>query len=336
MVGVSALPAATIAFSSSVLDIDAAAVTDRLAAVIRDHVFHQLRRRGVVIALSGGVDSSVVAALAARAVGAERVLGVSMPERESSPESAMLARGLASTLSIPFVVDDITGVLTAAGCYEKRDAAIRSVVPEYGDGYRNKIVLPDLIARPGYALFSIVVRTPSGAETRVRLPLDAYLDIVAATNFKQRVRAMTAYYHADRLRYAVAGTANRLEHDLGFFVKQGDGAADLKPIAHLYKSQVYQLAEFLGVPAAICERRPTTDTYSLDQSQEEFYFGLSLRQTDLLLYAKDHDVPIEAAAEALALTVEQTTRAFGVIESKRRAARYLLTPPLTVDAETAR
>jgi NAD+ synthase len=336
VVGVSASTDATIAFSPSVLGIDVAAVAEHLTAALRDQVFHHLRRRGIVVALSGGVDSSVVACLAARAVGPERVLGVLMPERESSPESAALAAELASACAIRTVVDDITALLRAAGCYQRRDAAIRSVVPEYGDGYRNKIVLPDLITQPGYAIYSVVVRSPAGVETRARLPLDAYLDIVAATNFKQRVRAMTAYYHADCLRYAVAGTANRLEHDLGFFVKQGDGAADVKPIAHLYKSQVYQLADYLGVPAAIRRRRPTTDTYSLEQSQEEFYFGLSLQHTDLLLYAKDHDIPTEAAAEALGLTVEQTARAFGVIESKRRVAQYLLMPPLTIDEETAR
>jgi NAD+ synthase len=177
----------------------------------------------------------------------------------------------------------------------------------------------------------IVIQTPAGEEIRVRLPLEAYLEIVAATNFKQRVRTMTEYYHADRLRYAVAGTANRLEHDLGFFVKQGDGAADLKPIAHLYKSQVYQLAEYLGVPDAIRRRPPTTDTYSLDQSQQEFFFGLSLRQTDVLLYARDHGLPPEAAADALGLPLEQTTRAYGVVDSKRHAARYLLMPPLMIE-----
>jgi NAD+ synthase len=319
--------------SPSVLDIDAAAVAHHIAMTLRDQVFHRLRRRGVVVGLSGGIDSSVVAGLAARALGPERVVGLLMPERESSSDSAGLAGEVAAAFSIATVVEDITGVLAGAGCYRRRDAAIRSVLPDYGEGHRSKIVLPDVIGRPGYAVYSIVIQTPAGEEIRVRLPLEAYLEIVAATNFKQRVRTMTEYYHADRLRYAVAGTANRLEHDLGFFVKQGDGAADLKPIAHLYKSQVYQLAEYLGVPDAIRRRPPTTDTYSLDQSQEEFFFGLSLRQTDLLLYARDHGLPPEAAADALGLPLEQATRAYGVVDSKRNAARYLLMPPLMIEHE---
>jgi len=333
MVGVRSGAGAALDLSPSVLDIDAAAVAHHVATTLRDQVFHRLRRRGVVVGLSGGIDSSVVAGLAARALGSERVVGLLMPERESSSDSARLAGEVAAAFSIATVVEDITGVLEAAGCYRRRDAAIRSVLPDYGDGYRSKIVLPDLIGRPGYALYSIVIQTPAGEEMRMRLPLEAYLEIVAATNFKQRVRTMTEYYHADRLRYAVAGTANRLEHDLGFFVKQGDGAADLKPIAHLYKSQVYQLAEYLGVPDAIRRRPPTTDTYSLDQSQEEFFFGLSLRQTDLLLYARDHGLPPEAAADALGLPLEQTTRAYGVVDSKRHAARYLLMPPLLIEDE---
>jgi NAD+ synthase len=278
--------------------------------------------------MSGGIDSSVVAALAARALGSDRVAGLIMPERESSPISADLAREVAARFSIATVVEDITDVLSAAGCYRRRDEAVRSVAPDYGEGHRCKIVLPDVIARPGYAIYSVIVRAPSGAERRIRLTLDAYLEIVAATNFKQRVRTMIEYHHADRLRHAVAGTANRLEHDLGFFVKQGDGAADLKPIAHLYKSQVYQLAEYLDIPEAIRRRPPTTDTYSLDQSQEEFYFGLSLRQTDLLLYARDHDVPLDDVADSLHLTIEQVGRAYRFVDTRRNAARYLLMPPL--------
>jgi len=320
----------TVALSEAALHIDAASAAEPIVECMRDQVAHQLRRRGIVVGLSGGVDSSVVAALAARAVGPDRVVGLIMPERESASESADLAAQVAKTLSIRTVVEDITGILDAAGCYRRRDEAIRSVLPELSDGYRCKIVLPDLIATPSYALYSLVARSPEGVERRIRLPLDAYLEIVAATNFKQRVRTMTAYHHADRLRYAVAGTANRLEDDLGFFVKQGDGAADFKPIAHLYKSQVYQLAAHLGIPEEIQRRTPTTDTYSLEQSQEEFYFGLSLEQTDLCVYARDHGIEADAAAGAVGLTPDQVTRAYRAIDSKREAARYLHMPALLV------
>ena len=322
----------TVALSPSVLGIDPAATVRRIEVSIRDTVRGQLRRRGVVVGLSGGVDSSVVCALAARALGPERVVGLLMPEADSSPDSERLAQTLAAAFNVRSVVEDISGILTAAGCYRRRDDAIRLVVPGYGEGYRSKIVLPDLISRPGYPIYSIVVLTPSGDEQRVRLTLSAYLGIVAATNFKQRVRKMMEYYYADLFRFAVAGTPNLLEYDQGFFVKHGDGSADLKPIARLYKSQVYQLAEYLGIPEEIRSRRPTTDTYSLDQSQEEFYFGLSLQQTDLSLYALDHGISPERAADAVGLTPEEMKRVYQAIRSRREAARYLHMPPVLIDA----
>ena len=220
--------------------------------------------------------------------------------------------------------------MEGAGCYRRRDEAIRSVVPEYGEGYKCKITLPNLLANERYAIFSVVVESPAGETKKVRLPLNAYLGILAASNFKQRTRKMIEYYHADRLNYAVAGTPNRLEYDLGFFVKGGDGAADFKPIAHLYKSQVYQLAEHLGVPEEICRRPPTTDTYSLAQSQEEFYFSMPLEQMDLCLYGKDHGIDAEEMAPIVGLTAEQVNRAYAMIDSKRKMARYLHMRPVLV------
>ena len=317
-------------FSSEVLRIDPAAEADRLTSHIRS-VLRDLRRRGVVVGLSGGIDSSVVAALAARAVGPHRVVGLMLPERESSADSLVLARQLAHALGLRTAVEDIGPILGAAGCYQRRNDAIRSVVPEYGEGWRCKIVLPDLVSGPSYALYFAVVQSPAGEERRVRLPLDAYLGVVAATNMKQRVRTLLEYTYADRYHFAVAGTPNRLEYDQGFFVKQGDGAADFKPIAHLYKSQVYQLADYLGVPEAIRTRRPTTDTYPLEQSQEEFYFGVTLEQTDLCLYARDHGVPPDLVGEATGLTPEQVQRAFRMIDSKRAATRYLHMAPILFD-----
>jgi NAD+ synthase len=259
------------------------------------------------------------------------VLAVFMPEEDSSADSLRLGRLLAESLRVRSVLEDVGPLLKAAQCYERRDTALRLLIPEYGEGYKSKIVLPDLQQNGQYAIFSVVVESPDGQRRTVRLNAAAYLGVVAATNFKQRARKMLEYYHADLLQYAVAGTPNRLEYDQGFFVKNGDGAADFKPIAHLYKSQVYRLAEYLGVPEEIRRRPPTTDTYSLEQSQEEFYFTLPLKQLDLCLYGKNHGMPAERLASLAGMTPDQVTRAYSMIESKRRMARYLHAQPLLVE-----
>jgi len=321
---------ATAAVSAEALRIDPAAETQRIVASIREIVFQQLKRKGAVLGVSGGIDSSVVAYLCAWALGKDRVLALFTPEGESSPDSLRLGRLIAHSLDIQSVVEDITPVLKAARCYERRDAAVRLVVPDYHEGYKCKIVLPNLMDRDRYAIFSVVVQAPDGQVEKVRLSAAAYLGIVAATNFKQRARKMMEYYHADRLQYAVAGTPNRLEYDLGFFVKHGDGAADFKPIAHLYKSQVFQLAAYLGVPEEIQRRPPTTDTYSLAQSQEEFYFTMSLEKMDLCLYGKNHGIPAADLAPAAGMEEEQVKRIYRLIEGQCAMARYLHSAALTV------
>jgi NAD+ synthase len=319
---------ATTAFSADVLNIDAAAVSAGIENEIRGIVLQRLNRKGAVVALSGGIDSSVVAALCLKALGTARVLGLMLPEADSSPDSLRLANLLAQSLGIRTHVEDIAGILTAASCYQRRDEAIRKVIPQYTEGYKCKIVLPDQVNESAYPIFSVVVQSPLGERTKARLTLDAYLGVVAATNFKQRTRKMMEYYYADRFNYAVAGTPNRLEYDQGFFVKNGDGAADLKPIAHLYKTQVYQLAAYLGIPEEIQKRPPTTDTYPLDQSQEEFYFPLPYDRMDLCVYAKNHDVQPEEVAPVVGLTAEQLARVYRVIDSTRSATRYLHRPPV--------
>jgi NAD+ synthase len=308
----------------------AAAEVERIAVAMREVVLGDLRRRGAVVGLSGGIDSSVVAALCVRAFGAERVLGVFMNEAESAPETIRLGRVAAEHLGIPTVDEPLSPLLAAAGCYRRRDDAIRRLIPQYGEGWRCKIVLPSVIENDRLRVFSLVVRSPDGQELQARMPHEVYLQVVAATSFKQRLRKMLEYYHADRTGYAVAGTPNLLEYDQGFFVKNGDGAADVKPIAHLYKTQVYQLAEVLDVPEEIRLRPPTTDTYSLPQSQEEFYFSLPYDRMDACLYARNHGVPASHVAEALGLTSAQVERVYRDIDAKRAAARYLHASPQLV------
>ncbi len=321
-------------FSKDALRIDPEEETEKICHFLRETMLNRLKRRGVVVGLSGGIDSSVTAALAVRALGKGRVMGLEMPERYCAEETVRFSSMVTATLGIPSVREDITGVLDAVGCYRRYDGAVRQVVPEYGEGWKSKIVTSDTMAQRGFTTFSVVVQSPDDVITRIRLPLQAYLEIVAATNFKQRSRKMLEYYHADRLHYCVAGTANRLEHELGFFVKLGDGASDVKPIAHLYKTQVYQLAEHLGIPMEIRTRKPTTDTYSLAQGQDEFYFSLPYEKMDLCLYARDNDVPPDQVADLLELTTDQTMGLLNDIDTKRRTTRYLhLAPILMQDSE---
>jgi NAD+ synthase len=305
----------------------------RIVDALCQQVGQVLRRRGLVVAMSGGVDSSVCAALAVRALGRDRVFGLFLPEHDSDPASLELAESWATQLGISHATEDITPILTAAGCYRRRDDAIRRLVPEFGDGWRCKIVLPtSRLVSKQLNIFQLVVQSPDGQQQTHRLPATEYRDIVAATSFKQRVRKMMEYHHADRLHYAVLGTPNRLEFDQGFFVKGGDGLADVKPIAHLYKSEVYDLAKYLDVPDAVTSRPPTTDTYSLPQTQEEFYFPLPTLSMDRVLWAKNAGFDAAETARLTELTPDQVERAYSEIDQKRTTTRYLHTPALLVEA----
>jgi NAD+ synthase len=307
---------------NDLLALNCAVETDRICSHIRRWT-RELHRQGAVVAMSGGIDSSVVAALCTQALGAHRVLGLLLPERDSSVDTLPLSRSVATSLGMSTVEWELSGILDAVGCYRLRDEAIQKAVPRYGNGDRAKIVLPSILEHDGMRLYSVVVEDAIGGKTSARLDADSYLGIVAATNFKQRVRKMLEYYHADRMNYLVAGTPNRLEHELGFFVKQGDGAADIKPIAHLYKSQVYALAAHLRLPESVQNRAPTTDTYPLPQSQQEFYFSVGYETLDLCLCAHDAGMPAEEAAAAAGLTREEVKRVFADIDQKRKATRYL-------------
>ena len=323
---------ATYSLSETSLAIDPAPAVERIAEALREHLAVDFKRKGYVVGLSGGVDSSVSVALAVRALGPRKVFGIFMPEHESDPDSLRLGKMLADHLGIETATENIAPILEGAGCYRRRNEAIRRVVPEFRDDWGCKLALPnDKLQADLINVTYLVVQPPGGEMRRVRLPAPEYRQIVAASNFKQRVRKMIEYYHADRLHYAVIGTPNRLEYDQGFFVKGGDGLADVKPIAHLYKTQVYQLAEYLGVPAPITARPPTTDTFSLPQSQEEFYYSLPTRKLDVVLNGFNEGLPVDAIAAEAGLTVEQVERSIRDVQQKRKTTRYLHMPPVVIE-----
>jgi len=320
-------------FNRDCLKIDARAECIRLEELIKKQIMGKLKRGGAVVGISGGIDSSVVAALCVRALGKDRVLGLIMPENDSSPDSQRLAEELARGLGIDYIVEDITPALDGFGCYRRRDEAIKRLVPEFGPDYKAKITIASKpLESDSINFFKLIVEAPDGSIISKRMPLNEYLQIVAASNFKQRTRMAMLYYHAERLNRAVVGTGNKDEHELGFFVKYGDGGADLKPISHLYKVQVCQLARFLKLPENITGRAPTTDTYSAEVTQTDFFFGVDFEILDLIWYGLNDSIPSDEVARALDLTAEQVDRVYKDIKQKQRTTEYLRLLPLEPEA----
>lgn len=320
-------------FHRDVLALDAEHEVQRIADRLRGDVLDVLKRRGGAVGVSGGVDSAVVLGLAVRALGADRIVALLLPERESDPLSRELGAQVCQQFGVEPIVEDVTPALEGFGCYWRRDEAVSSVFPEYDRRYKLKITLPDdILERETLNVFSATIVSPEGVERKKRLRSDQLRQIVAASNFKQRSRAAMIYYHAELRDFAVLGTQPKNEHELGFFVKYGDSAMDACPISHLYKTQVYQLAEHLGVPEAIRTRPPTSDTYSAGSTQKEFYFRLPFETLDLLWYAFEHEVPAGEAALEMQLGEHQVQWVFNDIARKQRTTEWLRTPPLGLES----
>ncbi len=318
-------------FGPHILDINPAEETERIVTLLRTIVRQNLHRYGGVVGISGGIDLSVVLALSVRAFSLERVAAIMMPEKDFDPDTEKLSRLVAKHYGVKPILEDITPVLEGFGCYPRRDEAIRHLFPDYdaAAGYKVKIGLPqNLLDEDTLNIFYLTIVTPNNEEKTCRLPIQDYFQIVAASNFKQRTRMAMLYYHAELRNYAVIGTANKNEHDQGFFVKYGDGGVDIKPIAHLYKTQVYQLANYLDVPEEIRLRPPTTDTYSAHSTQQEFFFRLPFETMDLLWYALENNVPISEVAQGMGLTEQQVQRVYNDLTRKQHTTEYLRMPPI--------
>jgi len=316
-------------FRKDSINIDPVKVAEEITSKLKENVTKKLKKRGAVVGISGGIDSSVVLALCAKTFGPERVLGIMMPENDSNPDSLELAKKLSAKFNTNYVVENMTEAVAGFGCYKRRDEAIKNVFPEFNSNYKAKIILPtNLMEKETLNVFHLTIIAPDGKEKSERIPLKEYLQIVAASNFKQRSRMCMLYYHAESRNYAVIGTGNKNEHEQGFFVKYGDGGADIKPIAHLFKTQVFQLADYLEVPEEIRKRTPTTDTYSAEQTQEEFFYRVPFDILDRVWFGWEKGVPAEDIANALGLSKENVESIIHDTQRKIRTTEYLRMEPL--------
>jgi NAD+ synthase len=305
-------------------------VINQIVEKLRQDVLHNIKRNGAVVGISGGIDSSVCLALAAKAFSPDKVLGIMLPEKDSSPNSEILARELAAKFGVKAIKEVITDALSGFGCYTRRDEAVKRVFPEYDPKtYKMKIgVRQSGLFNNLPPIFHLTIIDNQGNTQDKILPVKEYLQIVAASNFKQRTRMSMLYYHAETLHYAVVGTPNKHEQEQGFFVKYGDGAGDVMPIGNLYKTQVYQLADYLGVPEEIIKRTPTTDTYSAEQTQEEFFYQLPFSLMDRFWYGFENGYPADEVAAVMGETNERVEALYRNFERKRKTTEYLRMPPI--------
>jgi NAD+ synthase len=305
-------------------------VVDKICAKLKEDVFHVLRRKGAVIGISGGIDSSVTLALASRAIGADNILGVMLPEKDSSPESRILAQKVADKFGVKTVIEDISFALQGFQCYTRRDEAVKRIIPDFNPQTdKMKIGIPmEFIKNNLPPVFHVTVVYANGSVESKRLPINEYLQIVAASNFKQRSRMSMLYYHAEALHYAVLGTPNKHEVEQGFFVKHGDGGADVMPISGLYKTQVYQLASYLGIPEEIIRRIPTTDTYSAEQTQEEFFYQLPFEEMDVYWFGYENGYSPQDIANVMEESDDRVTTIFRNFERKSKSTEYLRMTPI--------
>lgn len=318
-------------FSKDILHIEnIETVCNGIIKKLKIDVAKTLQRRGAVIGISGGIDSSVCLALSAKAFGPNKVTAIMLPEQDSSDDSRMLAEKLASKFGVTdTIVEDITQALIGFGCYKRRDEAIARVITDFNPtADKAKIEIKQDAASNLPPAFSVTVIKPSGKVISKLLPVREYLQIVASTNFKQRSRMSMLYYHAERLHYAVIGTPNKHEVEQGFFVKHGDGAADVMPIGHLYKTQVYQIAKHLGVPQEIIDRTPTTDTYTAEQTQEDFFYQMPFEQMDLIWYGWENNYSPEEVSVVMNKTIEEIESIYKNFERKKKTTQYLRMRPI--------
>ena len=296
-------------------------IVQSLQNFIHEQVYDNFRKRGIVIGISGGIDSAVAAKLCCDAIGKENVLGIILPEKESNPQSQEFATKYCEKLGIKYEIEDVTSILDSSKIYQTREKIVEKYFPDYNQSCEYRLVFSENFDNDGLSIPYLEVNDESKQIHKIKLSLNDYFTITAATNIKHRIRMTRLYFYAEKNNFLVTGTTNKAEFQLGYFVKYGDGGVDIEPLANLYKTQVYQLGKYLDVPNEIIERKASPDTWSFDVSDEEFFYSLPYEIVDLMLFAKEKSVTLSDICSTLDLKEEKVKRILNSIERKLQASK---------------
>jgi len=321
-----------VSFNLDVLKIDPLTEVEKLSKFIVNQASVVFRRKGIIVGLSGGIDSACMASVAAHAMGKERVFGLVLPEKESNPISRDYAIKHAQTLGLEFREIDISPTVDSVVGYSWRDQFLQKLIPEYEPGYKYNITLPtDLLERAAFNFYNLQVQMPDGSIKKKRLNIEEFQTVTSFANIKIRSRMLHLYAEAERRNLVVAGTTNRTEFILGDFCKYGDGGTDIEPFSYLYKNQIYQISEYLEMIPEIMDRQPSPDTFSLPVSDQEFFFRIPFDKLDYLLYAWEHEVSVNETAKVLHLSADAVERAYKDFSSKNNATSHLRATPCILE-----
>lgn len=257
------------------MNINPEKVANKIENFIRQKV-DEFQRDGVVLGMSGGIDSAVVGTLVTRALGAEKVLALLLPERDSSPESKADALLEIKRLGIAQREINLTPVLEAIGIYQ--------LVPLQLLGVRK--IKETVVSHQHHKHALGIGEMPFRAGLLGTRKLGSYQQMIDTGNayarVKHRARMLTLYYTADLENRLVVGTTNKSEAMSGFVVKWGDNVADIEPIQPLYKTQVRQLAHYLGVSQKIIDKAPSPDL--MPGIVDETALGIDYITLDIILW----------------------------------------------------